>query len=86
MKRLSLIFLLGLGLLFLNACAAKSTVMPLPEETKATVPTASVNPTQPIALEPVVNECVTCHTDKEMLIQTAEKEEEASESESEGVG
>ncbi len=86
MKRISLIFFVGLGLLFLNACAAKSVATPLPEETKATVTTVSVIPTQPITLEPVVNECVTCHTDKEMLIQTAEKEEEAGESESEGVG
>jgi len=86
MKRLSLIFILGFGLLFLSACAAKSSATPLPEETKATVTLASVIPTQPIALEPVANECITCHTDKEMLIQTAEKEKEAGESESEGVG
>jgi len=86
MKRLCLIFLLGLGLLFLNACAAKSTATPLPEETKAIVPSAAVIATQPMALQPEVNECVTCHTDKEMLIQTAEQEEEAGEAESEGVG
>lgn len=86
MKRLSLLIFVGLGLLFLNACTAKSAATPLQEETKATVTTVSVIPTQPIALEPVVNECVTCHTDKDMLIQTAEKEEEAGESESEGVG
>lgn len=86
MKRIHIILLLGLGLLVLTACTPKSTVTPMPAETKTTATLVAAIPTQPVALEPVVNNCVTCHTDKDMLIQTAAPEEVAGESESEGVG
>lgn len=86
MKKLLLIPLLGMGLLFFSACAAKSPT-PAPElEPTVTSAAQVVYPTQPIALEPAEDNCVICHTDKEMLIDTAAPEAESHESESEGVG
>lgn len=38
------------------------------------------------ALPAAKNECAECHKEKEMLIETAEKVEEAAEAESKGVG
>ncbi len=86
MKRFSIILLVGLGLLLLGGCNAKSVTEVAPTETaiEATVQATSV------AEEPVLAEtdtCVDCHTDKQMLIDTADPvEEDAHGAESEGVG
>ena len=87
MKRFCITLIIGLGLLILGACTAKTTPTTIPEETEVAVVQATAIPTQPEVIEPAENYCVTCHTDKEMLIETtALVEEEAHESESEGVG
>ncbi len=87
MKRFCITLLIGMGLLFLSACTAKTTPTTIPEETEVAVLLATAVPTQPEVIEPAENYCITCHTDKEMLIETAAVVEEAShESESEGVG
>ena len=87
MKRLVFLLVLGVGMLFLSSCAAKSTPTTAPEEAQTAVTeAATVAPTVPVAMEPAQDYCVTCHTDKQMLIDTAAPVEEAAESESEGVG
>jgi hypothetical protein len=87
MKRFCFTLIFGMGLLFLSACTAKTTPTTVPEETETAVATALPTATQPVAAEPVENYCITCHTDKQMLIDTAEPVAEvAEESESEGVG
>ncbi len=76
-QMLKVIIALGLGLL-LGACAAPANP----------VPTAVSTPTLPAVLftpQSSVDYCVSCHTDKDALIQTAKPEEKAP-SESEGVG
>lgn len=71
------IFALGVGI-FLVACTSQvaptPTIVPTP-----TLPEAVFTPQRS------VDYCVTCHTDREALIQTAEPEEKAP-NESEGVG
>ncbi len=86
MKRITIIFFVGLGMLLLGGCTAKSVTEVAPTETavKATVQATAV------AEEPLqtqTDSCIDCHTDKQMLIDTADPvEEDAAEEESEGVG
>jgi hypothetical protein len=82
----------------LSACTAAAP-QPEPSPTTAVPPTATLTdipptatqePTvtatlEPTATEVAVDTCVTCHTDKQMLIDNA-KPEEPAESESKGVG
>lgn len=86
MKRFSIILLLGIGMLLLGGCTAKSIVENAPTEA-AIEAEAQVTA---VAEEPVIvdtDNCVDCHTDKQMLIDTAAPvEEDAHEAESEGVG
>ena len=87
MKHFVLTITIAAGMLFLGACTAKTTPTTVPEETEVAIATAVPTATQPVTAEPVENYCITCHTDKQMLIDTAEPVEEvAEESESEGVG
>jgi cytochrome c553 len=76
-RMLKVIVVLGLGM-FLGACAAQANP----------TPTAVPTPTLPAAVftpQSSVDYCVSCHTDKDTLVQTAKPEEKAP-SESEGVG
>jgi hypothetical protein len=86
MKRFSIILFVGIGLLLMGGCTAKSITDNTPTEA-AIEATAQVTA---VAEEPVLVEtdtCVDCHTDKQRLIDTADPvEEEAGEGESEGVG
>ena len=86
MKRFNLLLLFGTGLLLLSACTAKTPSTVEPTEVMVTATEVAPTATEPVALEPEVDTCLECHTDKDRLIDTAAPEEEAAESESEGVG
>ena len=74
-------------MLLLGACTAKSPITTVPDETDVAISEATPATIVPISLEPPVDYCIECHTDKEMLIETAATEEEdAHGEESEGVG
>lgn len=87
-----LIVLLSAGLLLLAACASsepEATVAPAGQDT--TAPTLPA-PTEVAAIltpapepEPIVEECLVCHTDQDRLIDTADPVVEVEE-ESSGVG
>ncbi|PKO12822.1 MAG: hypothetical protein CVU39_22050 [Chloroflexi bacterium HGW-Chloroflexi-10] len=87
MKRLTILLIVGVGMLFLSGCVAKSTPTSVPQEAQVTTTQAATSvPTQPVAVEPAKNTCLDCHTDKQRLIDTTAPEEESAEEESEGVG
>ncbi len=87
MKKLFTVLMLCLSILFLGACTAKSSVTSVSDETEVAVSQATPATIVPISMEPPVDNCVVCHTDKQMLIDTAIiVEEDAHGAESEGVG
>lgn len=84
--------LLLLGcLVALSACTTsqETATSPVEESVVTAEPTTVVEEDDeqpmPIAAVPADNECLTCHTDKQMLIDTA-KPEEVVESENSGEG
>ena len=83
MKKGRILFLAFM--LLLAGCQA-ATPDPVPTNT-AILPTPTTEPTLEPTVEVVVqiDQCVSCHTDKEQLIATAKPEEEV-EGESSGVG
>jgi hypothetical protein len=87
MRKLLTFLILCFSLLLLGACTAKSPTTTVPDETDVAISEATPATIVPISLEPPVDYCIECHTDKEMLIETAATEEEdAHGEESEGVG
>ncbi len=87
MRKLITLLILAGSMLILGACAAKSPTTSVPEETEVAISQATPATIVPVSIEPPVDNCIVCHTDKQMLIDTAEVEEEdAHEAESEGVG
>lgn len=89
MKKLLTTLLLGVGLALLAGCGtatAPSAETPAKTVAATRIMVASETATAaPTATEEAKDSCVDCHTDKQMLIDTA-KPEEVKESESEGVG
>ncbi len=87
MRKLLTFLILCFSLLLLGACTAKSPTTTVPDETDVAISEATPATIVPISLEPPVDYCIECHTDKEMLIETAATEEEDGHGEeSEGVG
>ena len=86
MRKLFIILSLSMSMIFLGACTAQATTTPVPEDTEVAVVQSTPTQVIPTEVEPEVDNCVVCHTDKQMLIDTAIVVEEAAEAESEGVG
>jgi hypothetical protein len=85
-------YILMAATLFLASCqpsgvavSLEGAVAPAPvENPAAVVPTHE--PTPQAAPEAEMDECLSCHSDKDRLIETAKPDEESAESESKGVG
>jgi hypothetical protein len=80
--------LLMLISLLLAACApepAALNVADAPRQQRPT-PTSAQLPTPLPTDAPAVDQCLSCHADKDRLIETAKPVEESAESESKGVG
>jgi hypothetical protein len=75
-----LLNVLIVGFFLLSACAPAETPSPTAEVEEKPVETEAV-----AEVQPETDECVACHTDKQLLIDTAAPVVEA-ESESSGVG
>jgi hypothetical protein len=80
--------------LYLTSCqpsgvsvSLENVAASLPEENILSVPSVDDPSFEPVGeSEPVVNECLNCHSDKDRLIDTAKPVQESAESESKGVG
>lgn len=87
MRKLLFLLILSLSVLFLGACTAKSTPISVADETEVAISQATPAVIVPVSMEPSVDNCVVCHTDKQMLIDTTTiVAEDAHGAESEGVG
>jgi hypothetical protein len=87
MKKFITLLILCVSMLLLGACATKSTTPSVTDETEVAVSQATPATIVPVSIEPPVDNCVVCHTDKQMLIDnTIVVEEDAHGAESEGVG
>lgn len=81
-----LIVMAALTSLFLFGCQAAETAEPSVENSP-TAEAVVVSEAAPAAtLPPASDYCLECHTDQEKLTSLATKEEDAHDSESEGVG
>ncbi len=78
MRKLLTLLILCFSLLLLSACSAKSPTSLVPDETDLAISEETPDTTVPISLEPPVDNCIECHTDKQMLIDTAVTGEEIS--------
>jgi len=80
MVKSKLLSTLIITFILLSACTPAETPSPTATAEEKPVETEAV-----VEVQPEANECLTCHTDKQRLIDTAAPVEEA-ESESSGVG
>lgn len=76
MKKLLTLLTLCVSMLFLGACTAKSSTTFVLDETEVAISQATPATIVPVSLEPPVDNCVVCHTDKQMLIDSANITEE----------
>ena len=85
------IYFFTILMLVLSACtpfrvANADTTILGDEVIQANAVPNSPTPESVETLQPEVNECLECHSSKDLLIETAETVEEIAESESKGVG
>ena len=87
MKKTITLLILCVSMLLLGACTAKSQTTSTTDETEVAISQATPATIVPVSIEQPVDNCVICHTDKQMLIDnTTVVEEDAHGAESEGVG
>ncbi len=87
MKKFITLLILCVSMLLLGACTAKSATTSVTDETEVAISQATPATIIPVSIEQPVDNCVVCHTDKQMLIDnTTVVEEDAHGAESEGVG
>jgi hypothetical protein len=85
MKKIFIYMIMTLvSLILLSACGTPASPATTSEAAPQTFPVTETVATETVVASGV-DECVVCHTDKQMLIETA-KPEEVAESESKGVG
>jgi hypothetical protein len=60
--------------------------LPATESPEVITPASEPTPQAGDDAQPVIDECLSCHSDKDRLIETADPVEETAESESKGVG
>jgi hypothetical protein len=85
------IYFFTILILVLSACtpfrvANTDTTMLGDEAIQANAVPNSPTPQSVETVQPDLNECLECHSNKDLLIETAENIEEIAESESKGVG
>jgi hypothetical protein len=86
--------ILILATLYLTGCqpsgmsaSLETVAQPVAEESTVSAPEDEGSAAESLSeTQPVVDECISCHSDKALLIDTAEAEEEDAEGESSGVG
>jgi hypothetical protein len=86
--------ILILATLYMTGCqpsgisaSLETVVQPVAEESSVSAPEGEGSEAElPSETQPVVDECIRCHSDKARLIDTAAPEEEDAEGESSGVG